>query len=114
MNIDNLTEEQLAGHSLQSLTVLQEKLTKAIASRKDLEKIDLANKIYALVDGTGFTVDELLAAKRVSEEKKKPAKIKYRNHDNPEQTWTGKGLAPKWLREATGGEKEKREAYKVD
>ena len=46
--------------------------------------------------GTLVTVKELLASQgqRGAGPKGEP---KYRNPDNPEQTWTGKGMRPGWF-----------------
>ena len=66
-------------------------------------------KIVALVKDAGLTVDEVVkalsggktkstaprAAKKSSLVGKKVAP-KYRNPANPEQTWTGRGVAPGW------------------
>ena len=53
------------------------------------------------------------AAKSASKGKKKAkrgykVKPKYRNPDNPSQTWAGRGLKPRWYRQAlASGRKEK-------
>ena len=61
---------------------------------------------------SGFTLDELLNVK--VKVKKERAEAKYRNPNNHEQTWTGKGKEPGWLSELTGGNKDKRKDYKID
>lgn len=115
MNIDNITVEELLEHSAKALTGLQVKLTEAITTRKKQEKLDLAKRIHSLAKESGFTVEELLNLNfKEAKGTKEPAKIKYRNPDNHEQTWTGKGLPPKWLREVTGNDKTKHKDYKID
>lgn len=111
MNIENISVEELLEHSAKALTTLQEKLTEAITRRKQQEKLDLAKRIHSLAMESGFSLDELLnvKVKRMTGR----AEAKYRNPTNPEQTWTGKGLPPKWLREATGGDKTKYNDYKI-
>ena len=53
-------------------------------------------QIKELAAGLGMTVKDLLASqgKRGAGPKGEP---KYRNPDNPEQTWTGKGTRPGWF-----------------
>lgn len=118
MNIDNITVEDLIENSAKALNELQVKLSEAIACRKKQEKLDLAKHIHSLARESGFTVEELLNLnfkdKEVNKKgTKEPVKILYRNPSNHDQTWTGRGLEPKWLREATGGDKEKRKDYKI-
>ena len=55
-------------------------------------------QIKELAAGLGMTVKELLASqdKRGAGPKGK-GEPKYRNPDNPDQTWTGKGMRPGWF-----------------
>ncbi|MFC3118150.1 H-NS family nucleoid-associated regulatory protein [Jhaorihella thermophila] len=46
---------------------------------------------------TDFSLDEITGV----ESRNRPArKIKYRNPDNPAQTWSGRGRKPAWVHEA--------------
>ncbi len=46
----------------------------------------------------GFTLEQLMSSQPSS---KKPTGIaKYRNPQDPEQTWTGRGRKPRWLNQA--------------
>ena len=66
-------------------------------------------KIVALVKDAGLTVDEVVKALSGGKTKStapragkksglagKKVAPKYRNPANPEQTWTGRGVAPAW------------------
>ena len=86
-------------------------------------------KVKALIKAAGLTVAEVFpatgakrgpgrppkaaAAKSASKGKKKAkrgykVKPKYRNPDNPSQSWAGRGLKPRWYRQAlASGRKEK-------
>ena len=85
-------------------------------------------KARALIKAAGLTVAEVFpataakrgpgrppkaAAKSAAKGKKKAkrgykVKPKYRNPDNPSQTWAGRGLKPRWYRQAlAAGRKEK-------
>ena len=46
----------------------------------------------------GLTVSEVLGRKR--KQRASPVPAKYRNPDDPGQTWSGRGRQPAWFREA--------------
>ena len=64
--------------------------------RQDAAQQAAVARIHELAAGVGMTVAELLA--RQSQRRAGPkGEPKYRNPDNPEQTWTGKGTRPGWF-----------------
>ncbi|GGD46106.1 H-NS histone family protein [Sinisalibacter lacisalsi] len=95
---------------------------------KALDKLAQAEKKLALdaakkaAKAHGFSLEELTGAKPASAARESaPARApkakgdgrakvapKFRNPENPEQTWTGRGRAPKWVEAhiAQGGSKE--------
>lgn len=87
MNID------LNELSKEELLVLRKDVEKA------LETLDMRRRAEALraaevtVSEYGFSLKEL----RESAPTKTKGVPKYRNPENPAQTWTGKGRKPKWL-----------------
>lgn len=93
-NVSKLTVEELSKTPLKDLLELQRKLSHAVEERKETERSELLNKINSLASDAGFSLSELLAEKPV---KKAPATIKYRNPNNKDEAWTGKGRKPKWL-----------------
>ncbi|MEL6644456.1 MAG: H-NS histone family protein [Pseudomonadota bacterium] len=77
------------------LLKLREDIDKAL---KDIEKNrrDTARKaVEAAAKKHGFTLNDLVGTL-----KKSPAKPKYRNPDDPSQTWSGRGRQPTWFKEA--------------
>jgi len=82
--------------SVKELLDLQTAITAAIAARKSTEKADVKAKMAALAVESGFSLDELLGIKKG---KKGSGLAKYRNPDNAEETWTGRGRKPNWLLE---------------
>lgn len=86
-NIDKL--------SLKELLELDGRLKKQIVVAKEREKADVRQKMMALAEESGFSVGELFASGRGGKGGK--VAIKYRNKDNPSETWTGRGRQPKWL-----------------
>jgi DNA-binding protein H-NS len=86
MSIDlaelSLTElHDLIANAQQALSVKQKQARKAIIA-----------EIHALAASVGITVV-------IQEEGKATRKVapKYRNPDQPTQTWSGRGVKPRWL-----------------
>lgn len=52
--------------------------------------------VWKIAEESNSTISEILAAG----EKLRKRSIKYRNTDNNEETWTGRGRKPTWLVEA--------------
>lgn len=85
---------------------------------KQLEKLDKADRKAALeavkqaAKAHGYSLNELTgggSASAASKSGGKPRKARangtvnpprYRNPDNPDQTWTGKGRRPEWIKAA--------------
>ena len=80
--------------SLKELLDLEARVRRAITNVKERERSELKTKIASLAENAGFTVSELFGAGRGKGGK---VAVKYRNKDNPAETWTGRGRQPKWL-----------------
>lgn len=103
-DITKIAVEDLIEKPLKDLLALQTKVVKAIDLRRDTEKLDLAKKIQQMAAESGFTLEELSKIKIKGERKQRPdagkkAEPKYRNPNKFEQTWSGRGLKPKWLQQ---------------
>lgn len=85
--------------SVEDLKRLQAEAEVLIASKKDQAVEDAYNQIIAIAEGIGFTVEELLAAGEQKRKKttRKAVEPRYRNKNNTEETWTGRGKQPRWL-----------------
>ncbi len=115
---------KLSGRQLKDL------IRKAQQRERQLVKglvAEVRAKVKAIIRDAGLTVSEVFgtgarrgpgrppkaaAAKKGAAKKKVKrgykVKPKYRNPDNPAQTWAGRGLKPKWYRQAlAAGRKEK-------
>ena len=90
-DISNLSVEQLKR--------LQAEAEALIATKKDQAIEDAYNQILAIADGLGFSIEELLELGEQKRKKttRKAVEPRYRNKNNPEQTWTGRGKQPRWL-----------------
>lgn len=106
---------RLSAKELGSLINQAKKRKTTLSKRKPLAVV--RKKVAALAQNEGYTIAELFdvaapAAKRAPRAAgTKPAKArktlgkvapKYRNPDNTEETWTGRGKQPRWLAALTG------------
>jgi DNA-binding protein H-NS len=86
VKIDNL--------SLKELLDLEIRVKKQIGLVRDREKSEAKQELVALAERRGFSLSELLGGRGAKGSK---VAVKYRNKDNPAETWTGRGRQPRWL-----------------
>ena len=112
----------LSAKELDALIAQAKKRRTTLSKRKPIAMV--RQKLTALARAEGYTVAELFGGAGASAAAKKPAgapakatgrkstkgyklgKVapKYRNPDNPSETWAGRGQQPKWLASRlTGG-----------
>jgi len=85
---------------LHELAELVQKAEKALAEKKKSERKNVIAQIKELADSIGVTVTvHESGVKTVSSRKGSKVAPKYRNPSNSDQTWTGRGVTPRWLRE---------------
>lgn len=101
--------------SRKELMALRSNIDKAIAAVGDRERRDALKAAEAAAREHGFTLDELVGlmggaksrgrrAAGASAGSSGPANApRYRNPDNAEQTWSGRGRRPRWIHEAEAG-----------
>lgn len=82
--------------SLSELKKLQKDVDKAIASFEARQKAAARAELEAKAKELGFSLNQLLDD-APTKKKSAPAKPKYRNPANPDQTWSGRGRKPRWL-----------------
>jgi DNA-binding protein H-NS len=91
-----MTEYQnLSESELQAVIENAEKALKAKQANKRKEVIAQIRELAASID---VVVDIHEPEKKVGRKGTKVA-IKYRHPKDPDQTWTGRGVAPKWMQE---------------
>ena len=92
--------------SVKELRNLQERISDALGKAQIKRKTELLAKIQTMVEKEGFTMDDLFGNKKGA--RKTVGIPKFRNPNDPSQTWTGKGKRPSWLNEllAKGHKKE--------
>ncbi|RSE31831.1 H-NS histone family protein [Acinetobacter junii] len=85
--------------SVEDLKRLQAEAEVLIASKKDQAIEDAYNQIIAIAENVGYSVEELLELGEQKRKKttRKAVEPRYRNKNNAEETWTGRGKQPRWL-----------------
>lgn len=85
--------------SVEDLKRLQAEAEALIASKKDQAIEDAYNQIIAIAENIGYSVEELLELGEQKRKKttRKAVEPRYRNKNNAEETWTGRGKQPRWL-----------------
>ncbi len=95
--------------SRKELMTLRANIDKAIAAVGDRDRRNALKAAEAAVREHGFTLDELMPlmggtrgrGRRAESASSGPANApRYRNPDNSEQTWSGRGRRPRWVHEA--------------
>lgn len=90
INVDKL--------SLKELQDLEIRVKKAIVLAMSREKDEFRAEVHALASKRGITIDEVFGGGKSGKGGKGgKVAVKYRNRDNPTETWTGRGRQPKWL-----------------
>jgi len=99
--LDALSVEELAAHIAVAQAILaakQEKLREAFIEETRRKAEALGFSLNDLFSGT-------LTKKAAGRDKgdkpavRRPVAIKYRDPQNPESTWTGRGMKPRWIRD---------------
>lgn len=98
--MENNLVESLASSSVSELEKLSEEISVAIEVRKNKDINDARIHVRELAASLGITLEELIAEPNKPAKAKKKATVKFRNTENENETWTGRGKQPKWLAEA--------------
>lgn len=91
--------------SYAELLQLSKELELQIGEKRDEELKVLVDGFAKKVQASGFTVDEAMVAlqpytaatRRESNQAGSSAPVLYRDPSNPENTWSGRGRAAKWI-----------------
>ena len=91
--------QDISALSVEELKRLQVEAEALIVSKKDQAIEDAYDQIVAIADGLGFSIEELLELGEQKRKKttRKALEPRYRNKNNPADTWTGRGKQPRWL-----------------
>ena len=75
------------------LLALRDEIDEVIDARKNEEKVALRQQLADMAREKGFNLDEVVGRSV----KRSAVDVKYRDPDNPENTWTGRGRMPRWM-----------------
>ena len=95
INLGTLSDKELKALKQRIENELKNSRTRAIAAATQ----ELQDAVQKIARKHGLTVSEVLGKKRKS--RTPPVPAKYRNPDNPSQTWSGRGRRPAWFLKAT-------------
>jgi DNA-binding protein H-NS len=84
--------------TLDELKKLQKDVNKAVDGYQDRQRKDALAAAEAAARELGFSLAELTGAP--VKKTKSVSAPKYRHPENPEQTWTGRGRQPDWIKDA--------------
>lgn len=90
--------------TLKELKKLRKDVDKMIVNFEDRKKREALSELEKKAAELGFSLSDLTKVGKV----KKVSPPKYRNPADPEQTWTGRGRTPLWVKalEAAGGSRD--------
>jgi DNA-binding protein H-NS len=107
--------EGLSAKQLEAVIARAKKRKEALSKRKPIAAV--RKKLVAMAKADGYTIAELFGeaanananpeaapAKRAMRKSTKGRSLgkvapKYRNPENPKETWSGRGMQPRWLAE---------------
>lgn len=92
--------QDLAQLTLDELSKMISDAQKALNARKISERKAVISQIHELAASIGVTVtvDGDKSKSRLSGRKGQKVAAKYKNPQNPSETWTGRGVKPRWLK----------------
>lgn len=92
-----MKESQLEKMTVKELRELRVKIDGAIVARQNKDRSDLKQKMQAMAEEAGLTLDDVFGGRRGGAKGKGSVPVKYRHPDDSSMTWTGRGRRPKWL-----------------
>lgn len=96
--------------SYSELTAMETRVARLIAGKRDAERAAVRARVTELARENGFDIRELIGR---GQGRNGSVAAKYRDPDNPENTWTGRGRMPRWMAAATKGGKAKKEEFLI-
>lgn len=89
-----VAKNDFAGMTLKQMLDLSDKLSAAIEEKRKEDREEAKRAVADFAEKRGFTVDDLFGGRKG---KGRAVAPKYKNPDNPSETWTGRGRKPNWL-----------------
>jgi DNA-binding protein H-NS len=96
--------------SYAELTEMQVRIERAKTEKQNSERVALRQKLTDIAKEHGFDIRDLFDGRRRG---KGSVAVKYRDPNNADNTWTGRGRMPRWMTAAIKGSKAKKEDFLV-
>jgi DNA-binding protein H-NS len=96
------------GMSYAELSQMQARIERLKIEKQNAERAALRERILAMVKEAGFEIKDIFGS---GGKGKAIVAIKYRDPQNSENTWTGRGRMPRWLAAATKGGKARKDDF---
>ena len=96
--------------SFAELSQMEARIGRLKIEKQNAERNELRQRVLAMVKEHGFEIGDLFGKGRKGQGS---VAVKYRDPQNPENTWTGRGRMPRWMAAATKGGKAKKEDFLV-
>jgi len=106
-----MARKDLDKMSYAQLVAMEQRIARLKVEKQDAERAELRKKVTDFAKQHGFDIRELIGGRRKG---KGSVAVKYRDPDNPNNTWTGRGRMPRWMAEATKGGKAKRDDFLIN
>ena len=95
-----MAEIDLSGLNIDQLIDLVGKAQSEMASREKRRRKDLPSELKRRVAADGYKLGDIfpeLGNGAVGERQRRKMPAKFRNPQNPDETWTGIGRSPRWV-----------------
>jgi DNA-binding protein H-NS len=92
-----MKDNQLEKMTVKELRDLKTRIDMAISARQSKDRTELKQKMMALAEEAGLSLDDVLGGTRRGGRGKGSVAVKYRHPDDSSLTWTGRGRRPRWL-----------------
>lgn len=99
----------LEKYTFAELAEMRTEIDSLIEQKKAEEKASLKAKLADLAKAQGFELDEVMGRRG----KRGIVAPKYRDPENPANTWTGRGRMPRWMVAATKKRGVKKEDFLI-
>ena len=95
-----MADIDLSGLNIDQLTELVGKAQSEVASREKQRRKDLRSELERRLRAEGYKLSDIfpeLGTDAVGGRQRRKMPVKFRNPQNPDETWTGIGRSPKWV-----------------
>lgn len=84
--------------SIRELEALAEQVTRAISERRKTRSKELLAALAQEAEAEGLSLEEVIG--QSTRRRKNDPVVRYQNPNDPDETWSGRGPRPRWVKEA--------------